>query len=485
VSEELTRTTTGIAGLDDVLRGGLVENRTYVVSGPAGSGKTILSLAFLDAGVRDGETALFVNLEEDLDDLRANARSVGIDVDGIDFADLSPNADVFAEEGTYDVFSPDEVESASFQSTVIEAVEANDPDRIVIDPITQLRYLTPDDYQFRQQILGLSRFLNGWDATVVFTAQESPSIPTDDLQFLSDGLVRLDPTGSVREIDVPKFRGSGTQDGTHAYRVGDDGFHVYPALRPGERSVEPEMDPISSGVEEIDALLNGGIERGTVTILSGPTGVGKTTLGTQFMRTAAERDERSVLYLFEEGARTLRKRSEAIGIPVEEMREHGTLAVEEMEALRYSPQEFAAVVREEVEERDAEIVMLDGIGGYRLTLQGDDERLNRRLHALGRYLNNHGVTTFFVDETRDVIGEFHATSENLSYLADNIVFLRHVEIDGELRKAIGVLKKRTSGYERTLREFEITSDGIAVGEPLRGMRGVLSGSPEFVGRDEE
>ena len=138
------------------------------------------------------------------------------------------------------------------------------------------------------------------------------------------------------------------------------------------------------------------------------------------------------------------------------------------------------MVRTDVEANDTRIVMVDGIAGYRLTLQGETEMVTQRLHALGRYLKNVGVTTILVDETRTVTGEFTPTEENISYLADNIVFLRHLELQGELRKAIGVLKKRTSDFERTFREFRITADGIEVGEPLTGMRGILRGTPELV-----
>jgi len=215
---------------------------------------------------------------------------------------------------------------------------------------------------------------------------------------------------------------------------------VYPALEPGENDREFDGEHVSSGVPAIDELLHGGIERGTVSIISGPTGVGKTTLGTQFMKEAAGRGERSVLYLFEESTATFLSRSEAINIRVGDMIERGTLDVIEVEALERSPQEFAGMVREEVEERDAQIVMIDGISGYRLTLRGEQDMMLQRMHALGRYLKSRGVTSIFVDETENVTGEFSVTQENISYLADDIVFLRHLELQGELRKAIGVVK---------------------------------------------
>jgi circadian clock protein KaiC len=257
---------------------------------------------------------------------------------------------------------------------------------------------------------------------------------------------------------------------------------VYPALEPSRHESEYRAESVSSGVPEIDELLNGGLSRGTVSIISGPTGVGKTTLGTQFMKEAAGRGERSVIYLFEEGTETFMNRSKAVNIPVDDMIERGTLEVIEVEALERSPQEFAHMVRTEIEENSTDIVMIDGIAGYKLTLRGEDDTMLQRMHALGRYLNNMGVTTVFVDETKNITGEFNATQENISYLADNIVFLRHLEVEGELQKAIGVLKKRTSDFERTLRQFQITGHGIKVGEPLTGMRGILSGTPEMIGQ---
>ncbi|MFW5916939.1 MAG: ATPase domain-containing protein [Halorubrum sp.] len=478
------RTSTGISGLDEILSGGLIPERSYMIRGQAGSGKTILSLHFLQQGVDEGETALFINLEEDVRDLAANAASLGFDTEAIEFLDLSPGADVFTEDQSYEVFAPSEVEGESLTDRIVEGVTEIDPDRVVVDPLTQLRYLLSDDYQFRKQVVGFMRFLKDRDATVVFTVQNTASLPTDDLEFITDGTIRLGAEEYGKTLEVPKFRGSATQSGDHAYRVTDGGIEVYPALQPGTHGEEFEFGQLSSGVDEIDDLLHGGLERGTVSIVSGPTGVGKTTLSTQFMKEAADRGERSVIYLFEETEATFLTRSRAIGIPVDQMIEKGTLQVTEVEALERSPQEFARMVREEVEERDADIVMVDGIAGYRLTLRGEDGMMLQQMHALGRYLKNVGVTTIFVDETRNITGEFQATVENISYLADNIVFLRHLEVEGQMRKAIGVLKKRTSDFERTIREFRITGDGVQVGEPMTGLRGILRGTPEIVDRVE-
>jgi circadian clock protein KaiC len=479
-SATTSRLSTGIEGLDEILYGGFLPQRNYLVKGTAGSGKTILALHFLQAGVDAGEPALFINVEEDLDDLTANAEALGFDTDAIDFLDLSPTADAFVEDRTYDVFEAAEVEQEPLREAIVDRVDALEPTRVVVDPLTQFRYLSTDDYQFRKQVVGLMRFLEQRGATVVFTAQDARNQPTEELEFVADGTIRLESAPYGSTVQVPKFRGSRIKGGDHAYRITDDGMVVFPALAPSDHRSPFTAEPISSGVAEVDALLNGGIERGTVSVISGPTGVGKTTLGTQFMNAAADRGERSVVYLFEESKSTFLSRSEAIGIPVERMIDRGTLELREMNALELSPQEFARIVREDVEKNDTQMVMLDGIAGYRLTLHGETDMVLKRLHALGRYLKNMGVTTLLIDETDSLTGPFAATQENISYLADNIVFLRHVELRGELRKAIGVLKKRTGDFERTLREFEITADGIVVGESLTGMQGILTGTPDLL-----
>jgi circadian clock protein KaiC len=223
-------------------------------------------------------------------------------------------------------------------------------------------------------------------------------------------------------------------------------------------------------------MLGGGLERGTITIISGPSGVGKTTLGMQFMQATARRGERSVVYAFEEQLGTLVHRCEAVGIPIRGMMDGGSLSVLQVEPLRFSPGEFALLVRREVEEKGARVVMIDGISGYRLTLAGDD--LVSHLHALGRYLKNMGATLLLLNEMDSITGDFQATGVGLSYLCDNLIFLRYLEVDGEMRKAVGVLKKRVGDFEKTLRRFEITNAGPKLGPPLAGLRGVLTGMPE-------
>ncbi len=477
-TEELSRLSTGIPGLDEILQGGLLPRRTYLLRGGPGTGKTTLGFHFLTAGASRGETALFISMGEPEAALRANAERLGFDLSGIHFLDLSPTPEFFVQVETYDLFAPAEVEREPTTQAIVEAVESLQPQRIFIDAMTQFRYLAADPFQYRKQVLSFLRFLVEKGGTVLFTSEAGPDAPDEDLQFLADGIIHLGYERGERTISVTKFRGSPFLPGEHSMRITEKGMVVFPRLMPAAFRREFVMESISSGIPELDALLHGGIERGTVTIISGPTGVGKTTLGLQFMKEAAGRGERSVVYLFEEEPAVLVERARAISVPIDAMLRQGTLAVVRVEPLTYTPDEFARMVREEVEERDARIVMIDSVSAYRLSLRGED--LTTHLHALCKYMANMGVTVILVLEVEAVTGEFRATEQGVSYLADNIIFLRYLEVKGELRKAIGVLKKRTSDFEKTLREFEITRYGVKVGPPLTGLRGILTGTPEWV-----
>ena len=479
----IQRISTGISGLDEILSGGLLANQAYLIKGKPGSGKTTLGLHFLSAGMALGETGLLISFSESEARLRRNAELINIDLSQVEFLDLSPTADFFAENRTYDIFSPSEVEKAPISARLIETIERIKPQRIFLDAITQFRYLATDQFEFRLQVQSFLRFALDREITLLFSSEGSDRNPDDDLQFMSDGVIELHTTVNRRCIEVKKFRGSDFDKGHHDLELSDRGIAVYPILIPESYKRQTTFDIISAGIPEIDELLNGGIERGTTTILSGPSGVGKSSFGMQFMKEAAGRGERSILYAFEEASETILERCESINIPAHAMIERGTLSVVKVEPLRYTPNQFAYLVRTEVEQNNVKIVMIDSTSGYKLSIQGED--LIRQLHSLCQYLKNMGVTVILVNETHVIAGgKFSVTEIGLSYLADNLIFLRYLEIDGELKKAIGVLKKRVSNFERTLREFEITKYGIKVGEPLSQLRGILSGIPHSINHEK-
>ena len=474
----LDRVATGIAGYDEILNGGFIANRAYLARGGPGAGKTILGLHFLAAGISAGEKCLFISLGEPEAELRKNAGQLGFALTNIHFLDLSPTSEFFTEVQTYDIFAPAEVEREPTTNKIMETVKDLQPTRVFVDALTQFRYLATDAFQFRKQVLSFLRFLIEQGATVLFSSESSATMPDDDLQFLADGVTTLEMAPEGRLLTVSKFRGSPYRSGRHAYNITDQGIQVFPRLLPEVFRREFTPETIPSGVPELDEMLHGGLDRGTITLITGPSGVGKTTLGTQFAKEAAGRGERSVIYTFDESLDTFLTRAENVNVPVQAMIAQDTLAVVQVEPLRYTPDELANMVRAEVESRNARIIMIDSISGYRLSLRG--ENLAAHLHALGRYLKNMGVTLLLLTEVEYITGEFRITDVGVSYLADNVVFLRYLEVHGEIRKAIGVLKKRTSDFEKTLRELTVTRYGLKVGKPLTDLRGILRGVPEWV-----
>ncbi|MEG4940161.1 ATPase domain-containing protein [Microcoleus sp. F4-D5] len=481
------RLSVGITGLNEVIGGGLIPQRSYLVRGGPGTGKTTLGFHFLAAGVALGEKVLFITLGEPEAQLRANAQWLGFEIEAMPFLDLSPSSEFFTEVQTYDIFSASEVEREPTTQKIIEQVQAVKPQRVFLDAITQFRYLATDEFQFRKQVLSFLRFLVEGGATVVFTSEGTSSAPDDDLQFISDGVIYLELLPEGRTVSVTKFRGSNFRDGRHSLRLSETGMQVFPRLLPDNYQQDFISEPISSGIPEMDEMLHGGLERGTVSVISGPSGVGKTTVGIQFMKEAAARGERSVVYIFEESTSTLLHRCESVNIPVQQMIEQGSLSVIPVEPLLYSPDEFANMVRIEVEDRQTRIVMIDSISGYQLSMRGQD--LVSNLHALCKYLKNMGVTVILINEIETLAGDFRMTEVGISYLADSLVFIRYLEhqlsAGTEICKAIGVIKKRVSNFEKSLRELDITRYGIKVSKPIRRVRGILSAAPLWMDVESE
>ncbi|MEM9955455.1 MAG: ATPase domain-containing protein [Chloroflexota bacterium] len=473
---ELKRILTGIIGLDVILCGGLVEQRSYLVRGKAGTGKTTLGLHYLTADDTQSKKNLFITFGESAEQVKNNAQAISIDTNLIDFLDLSPSSTFFSNLETYDIFSSAEVEREPITKTITAKLDELQPERVFIDAMTQLHYLSNDAYDFRRYILSFLRYLMEHDISIMFTSEESDSLADEDLQFIADGVIHLRQELHRRSIRVVKSRGSDFIGDYHTMRLTDDGMIVYPRL------IEPEMSerdfndkPVASGIAELDEMLHGGLERGTVSLITGPTGIGKTTFGLQFMKEAAGRGERSVIYTFEEDDLTIKRRCEGISIPVEEMLESGMLRIVQIEPLQLTPDEFAHMVRHEVEDNDAKIVMIDSISGYKLSVQGDD--LIKQLHIQTKYLRMKGVTVILINEVHRLADPIRATEIEVSYLMDSIIYMRYIEVKGSLHRAVGVLKKRVSDFEKTMREFEFTQYGIRVSKPLTGLRGLLTGNP--------
>lgn len=474
----ISQLSSGIPGLDELLRGGYLQGRMYLISGGPGTGKTTVGMHYIAAGLDDGETVLFIHGEESSDEVIINARQFGIDVADAEFLDLGPDSEFFTENLSFDLVEAGAVDGERYTKAIYEAIREINPSRVVIDPITQFRYIEPSEHQYRKRLLSFIRFLKEQGITVLGTETIHDSRSADaEIRSVSDGVIELTRTTDGRRAEIIKNRGLGQIDGDHGLEIRPNGISVFPRVLPEPNDAEFDPTPLQSGIDALDELMNGGLERGTVTFISGPPGVGKTTTGAQYLTQAAENGTRSVIYLFEERIETFIHRSRSIGLPIDELRASGVLSVTAIDPLTLSAEEFAHMVRHEVEHVGAELVMIDGLGGYTSSIQGKEAVLKRDLHALTRYLVNREVSVIITDSIHQITGISSATSANLSPIADNIVFLSYVESNGSLQKVIGILKKRAGGFEQSLREFDITTDGIRVGEPMTDYTGILNGTP--------
>ncbi|MFW6280683.1 MAG: ATPase domain-containing protein [Halanaerobium sp.] len=473
---------TNIAGLDEVLRGGLIPERFYLIRGGPGTGKTTLGLHFLMEGLKNSEKVLLVTMTEDIKKIKENGKKYNFSMNKINYIDLSPGADFISENKDYDLFSSAQSEQKPLIEKLTKKIDDLKPDRIFFDGFTQLKYLSSDQFKFRKQILSFMQFVKKYNSTILLTSEVGVSNPDDDLQFMVDGILTISYENQNYYLEIKKYRGSSFKKGKHTLKFEEDGINVYPQLELQKNSLDYELELLSFGISEIDMLLHGGIEKGTTTIISGPTGVGKTSLGTQFIKENGNNNLASVIYTFEESYKTIMERSRSIKIPLKQLINDKKVFIEEISPLEYTPAEFAYKVSRDIKEKDISIVLLDSLTGYFLTFNSFDEmqKMITGVHYLCEYLKDQGVTVLMINESKKITGDFQATDSQTSFIADNLIFLRYIEIKGRLRKAIGVLKKRMSGFENTLRDFEISEEGIKVGKPLEDLRGILSGNPEFI-----
>ncbi|MFH5832586.1 ATPase domain-containing protein [Halalkalibaculum sp. DA384] len=467
---------TGIKGLDEILFGGFLPEQAYLLRGGPGTGKSTIGYRFLGKGTELEEgTSLLITLSESKENVIRNAASINIDLSRVSILDLSPEEHIYAEAQTYDVFPAEAIEAKPFIESIVEKVEELKPDRVLLDSVSMLKYMHQDPYQYRKVVLSFIRYTCNMGATVLIISETESDGKESQVPFWVDGIINLSYKPGWRRINVTKYRGSKFLTGDHSFKLGSKGPEVFPRIRPAQYNREFQSELLTTGIKELDHMLKGGIEKGTVNLVAGPTGVGKTSLGTQFIKEAALRNERSVLYTFEESADIIIKRTSAIGIDLRDAIASGNLKILSIEPLTYSPDEFSNIVRRDIEQNGTRVVMIDSVSAFRMSFA--EEHPLKRLHALGVYLQNMGVTTFLINEAPNVSEGFQMTNMNASYLADNILFLRYIEHSGELRKIIGVLKKRLGDFERTIREFKIDGSGLVLGTPMKNFQGLLTGNP--------
>lgn len=483
------RISTGIPGLDEVLGGGLPAGNMYLVEGESGAGKTTLGLHFLLEGKRRGERTLWITLSETEAQLLQSARSHGWALEGIDVCNPGMPERINQPSDKYSFFSPADVELDDIRTAIVAATERVRPSRVVFDPFSDIRHLAREVLRYRRQVLSLRGFFNEHGCTVLLM-QELTRGTAGDLQAeaLVHGYLTLHQDapeygGQRRRLRVHKMRGMSFRDGYHDFSIQTGGLEVYPRLIAAEHFADHAEELVASGVPQVDALLGGGVDRGSSMLIMGPAGVGKSTLATQYAVSAATRGEKAAVFVFDETIRTYLVRAEKLGFPVRQLSEQGSLTLRQIDSAEFSAGQFTNMVMQAVE-AGASSVVIDSLSGY-LSTMPEERFLAANLHELLTTLSHRNVLTVLTLAQHGLVGEHVASPVDVSYLADTVILIRYFEAFGQIRRAISVVKKRSGPHEVAVREMRIDANGISIGEPLANFQGVLSGRPEFTGNVEQ
>lgn len=480
---------TGIAGLDKILCGGLTPERLYLVEGMPGAGKTTLALQFLMEGVRNQEPVLYITLSETEHELHAVAASHGWNLDGIHVHEVITSEDLLDPAQQHTMFHPSEVELGDTTKNISATVEAIKPRRVVIDSLSELRLLASNPLRYRRQILAYKQFFSRRACTVLML-DDRPDVHDMQIRSIAHGVIGLEQPEtdygmSRRRLRVIKYRGVASLDGYHDYKIRRGGVVVFPRLVAAAAGRGLEKRPqISTGIHALDTQLGGGIEVGTSTMIGGPPGTGKSTLAAQCLTACLNRGDNAAMFIFEESANVLLNRCEGIGMDLRGALDSGKVTIEPIDPAEMTPGEFSAQVCTAVDKNAAKLIVIDSLNGY-LNAMPNDRFLTLHLHELLSYLGQREVTTIIVGVHQGILGGNMSSAIDASYLADNVLLLRHFEYNGAVRQAISVFKKRGSVHERSIREYSVSSEGIHVGEVLKQFHGVLTGVPTFVGHKLE
>ncbi|WP_010584668.1 ATPase domain-containing protein [Schlesneria paludicola] len=477
----------GVPGLDQVLHGGFLREGFYLLQADPGSGKTTVALQFVLGRVKAREACLYVTLTESRADLEDACASHGWTIEGLQICDFTENAAQFVGESRASVFHPSETELGETTKAILAEVERLKPQHVVFDGLAELRLLSGDSLRYRRQLLALKQFFKQKKITVLLLDDRSSGF--DDIQpesLVGANIVMerfLPEYGKARRrLFVTKVRGANFREGYNDYEIIDGGVIVHPRLVAAEHHERFERSSYESGVDALDEMLGGGLTTGTTTLLLGPAGVGKSTVAMQYVATALRKGEPAAVYTFDEVIDTLFDRSEKLcrdlpGGP-RKYQADGLLRAKQIDAAELTAGAFAYEVRMAVE-AGTRLIVIDSLNGY-MNAMPEERFLITHLHELFAYLNQKGVITIMVVAQHGLM--VGGMSEiDVSYLADTVLLFRYFEALGEIRQAVSVFKKRTGMHQRTVRELRITEVGVSVGHPLVGFRGIMTGTPEYIG----
>ena len=457
---------TGVAGLDQILGGGLPGPRLYLVQGAPGTGKTTLSLQFLREGVARGEPVLYVTLSQSRRELEHIAQSHGWSLEGVHIEELEA-AEALDPATDQTIFHSADLRLDRTQRAVEKAIREIKPKRIVYDSLMEIRQLSGDPMRFRREILALKVFLAKQGIAALLLDVGAEHGGDLELEGLAHGILCLTkelPEYGIaqRRVEVRKMRGVAFFDGYHDMAIrSSQGVEIYPRLVPRLAPEAARTALIKSGIGELDEMLGGGLEAGTTTLIVGQAGTGKSTLASIYSHAALERGESVAMFLFEERLETFFRRSEGLGMNLRPYQESGQLQIKDFNPAEISPGEFSQIVRKAVDEHDVRVVLIDSFTGYLGALPKSNQAV-MQIQSLVKYLSRRGVLSILIVAQHGLLGHNVGTDVDVSFLGDAVILLRMYEWPGLIRRSVTVVKKRHGPHDLDVHELVIEPEGVKV-----------------------
>lgn len=486
----LPKLSTGIAGFDQIANGGLPENRSTLVSGTAGSGKTVFALQFLIAGVRDfGQNGVFVTFEETPADLMQNVDSFGWDISGlveqrrIAFVDATPEpGQETIEAGRYDL--------SALLARIENAIRQVGAKRVIMDAVGALFPQFTDANIVRRELHRIHAGLRILGVTTLITmerTEEDSGIGRFGVEeFVADNVIllrnRIDQEKRRRTIEILKFRGTTHQKGEYPFTIdGEDGVMIIPlsAIELKQRSSEIR---VSSGVAELDKMCSGGMYRDSIILVSGATGTGKTLMVSQYIKAAIEAGERAILFGAEESREQLTRNASSWGVDFEKAERDGLLKI----ICRYPEimglEDHLLHMKRDIKSFEPKRVAIDSMSAFERV--ATNRAFREFVIGLTSFVKQQEITGLFTNTTSMLMGGETITETHISTITDTIILLRYVELQGEMRRGLTVLKMRGTWHEKDIREYTIDNTGMHIKAPFRGVHGILTGTPTYSYVDE-
>jgi circadian clock protein KaiC len=481
----LSRLTTGIAGFDQIADGGLPENRSTLVAGTAGSGKTVLALQFLLAGVRGFEQpGVFVTFEETPQDLMHNVSSFGWDLEGLVKCGKIAVVDATPEPGLETV-AIGMYDLTALLARIESAVRRVNAKRVILDAVGALFPQLSDAGVVRRELHRILAGLRQLGVTTLVTlerTEEDGGVGRFGVEeFVADNVIllrnRLEHEKRRRTIEILKFRGALHQKGEYPYTIDpEDGVTIMP-LSATELKQRSSNIRVSSGVEELDKMCGGGMYRDSIILVSGATGTGKTLTVTQYVKAAINAGERVLLFGAEESSQQLSRNAASWGVDFDQAMKDGLLHI----ICRYPEvmglEDHLIQIKRDIRDFKPHRVAVDSMSAFERVSTGKSFR--EFVIGLTSHIKHLEVTGLFTNTTSMLIGGESITETHISTITDTIILLRYVELHGEMRRGLTVLKMRGTWHEKDIREYVIDSTGMHLREPFRGVHGILSGQPIY------